>query len=163
MRELLATVKQIAPKNVNVLILGETEAGKELVASLIHGMSKRAHAPLVRLNCAGPPRTSRSQSCSCRYAARSPAPTGIGRVSSVRRRAGPVVLDEIGELPLPTKPKLLRVRQNGERGRLRTVVRAHRAYRPQVPQNRQMRGLLAFRLTRHVSRTACLCGWSVGN
>jgi hypothetical protein len=80
MRALLATVKQIASKNVNVLILGETEAGKELVASLIHGMSKRARAPLVRLNCAGIPRTSRSRSCSGRYAARSPAPTGIGRV-----------------------------------------------------------------------------------
>jgi hypothetical protein len=89
MRELLATVKLIAPKNVNVLILGETEAGKELVASLIHGMSKRARAPLVRLNCAGIPRTSRSRSCSGRYAARSAAPTGIGRVSSLRRRAGP--------------------------------------------------------------------------
>ena len=69
MRELLATVKLIAPKNVNVLILGETEAGKELVASLIHGMSKRAHAPLVRLNCAG-----------------IPGPLGVGAVRADTRR-----------------------------------------------------------------------------
>ena len=70
MRELLATVKQIAPKNVNVLILGETEAGKDLVASLIHGMSKRARAPLVRLNCAGIP----------------PGPLGVGAVRAGTRR-----------------------------------------------------------------------------
>ena len=41
-RELLATVKQIAPKNVTLLIPGETGAGKELVASLIHGTGSSA-------------------------------------------------------------------------------------------------------------------------
>jgi DNA-binding NtrC family response regulator len=126
-------------------------------------MSKRARASLVRLNCAGiPPDLSESELFGLVRGEFTGADRNRqGFFSSAK--SGTVVLDEIGELPLPTQPKLLRVRQNGERGRLRTVVRAHRAYRPQVPQNRQMPGLLAFRLTRHVSRTACLCGWSVGN
>lgn len=51
MRELLALVEQIAASTTHVLILGETGAGKDVIAQMIHDRSDRALAPLVRVNC----------------------------------------------------------------------------------------------------------------
>src|SRR5438445_13502127 len=55
MRELLQTVALIGPKDVTVLIRGETGTGKEIIASLLHTESARASKPLVRFNCAAIP------------------------------------------------------------------------------------------------------------
>src|SRR5438309_11553859 len=55
MRELLQTVALVGPKDVTVLIRGETGTGKELIASLLHTESARASTPLVRFNCAAIP------------------------------------------------------------------------------------------------------------
>src|SRR5258706_932867 len=55
MRELLETVARVGPKDVTVLVRGETGTGKELIASLLHVESSRASAPLARFNCAAIP------------------------------------------------------------------------------------------------------------
>src|SRR5207244_4776095 len=55
MRRLMDAVGRVAPKDITVLVRGETGTGKELVAALIHGESKRAKGPLVRFNCAAIP------------------------------------------------------------------------------------------------------------
>src|SRR5260370_37818424 len=52
MRRLLDAVNRVAPKDITVLLRGETGTGTELIASLIHAQSRRASAPLVRFNCA---------------------------------------------------------------------------------------------------------------
>src|SRR3989454_6798321 len=55
MRELLEKVARVGPKDVTVLVRGETGTGKELIASLLHAQSARSSAPLVRFNCAAIP------------------------------------------------------------------------------------------------------------
>src|SRR5438128_12696794 len=55
MRELLQTVALVGPKDVTVLIRGETGTGKEVITSLLHTESARASKPLVRFNCAAIP------------------------------------------------------------------------------------------------------------
>src|SRR5437868_13690941 len=52
MRELPQTVARVGPKDVTVLLRGETGTGKELIASLLHAQSARSSSPQVRLNCA---------------------------------------------------------------------------------------------------------------
>src|SRR5260370_6272122 len=56
MRRLLELVSRVAPKDITLLIRGETGTGKELIASLVHAQSRRAARPLVRFNCAPIPR-----------------------------------------------------------------------------------------------------------
>src|SRR5256885_7643765 len=55
MRRLLDVVARVAPKDITVLVRGETGTGKELIASLLHAESRRAQGPLVRFNCAAIP------------------------------------------------------------------------------------------------------------
>src|SRR6266852_1143383 len=55
MRQLLDDVARIGPKDITVLVRGETGTGKELIASLIHAHSRRSSVPLVRFNCAAIP------------------------------------------------------------------------------------------------------------
>src|SRR5215468_8102992 len=52
MRRLIDAVARVAPRDITVLVRGETGTGKELVAALVHAESKRAKGPLVRFNCA---------------------------------------------------------------------------------------------------------------
>ncbi|MGN6106799.1 MAG: sigma 54-interacting transcriptional regulator, partial [Kofleriaceae bacterium] len=53
MAEVDELVAKIAPTPVSVLLLGETGVGKDVIAERIHRLSRRAHGPLLRLNCAG--------------------------------------------------------------------------------------------------------------
>src|SRR6266851_3337716 len=55
MRRLLEAVSRIAPRDITVLVRGQTGTGKELIAALIHADSRRASGPLVRFNCAAIP------------------------------------------------------------------------------------------------------------
>ncbi len=92
MRQLLDQVARVGPKDITVLIRGETGTGKELIASLVHAHSKRSAQPLVRFNGASRAR--------------------CGFVSQAD--GGTLVLDEVGELPLAVQAKLLRTLQEGE-------------------------------------------------
>jgi chemotaxis protein methyltransferase CheR len=111
-------VEQIAGTDTNVLVLGETGTGKELVARAIHGLSLRKDRALVKMNCAALPSNLIESEL---FGHEKGAFTGahsrrLGRFEIAN--GATLFLDEIGELPLVLQPKLLQVIQNGEFERL---------------------------------------------
>jgi len=111
MAETIAMVDRVAPSEASVLVTGESGTGKELVARRIHGRSNRADAPFVAVNCAGIPAQLIEAEL---FGHEKGAFTGAGRARSGRFRqanGGTIFLDEIGELPLASQAKLLRVLQ----------------------------------------------------
>ena len=110
----LHQVETVAATEATVLILGETGTGKELIAQAIHDMSPRRHAPLIKVNCAA---ISAGLVESELFGHEKGAFTGASYQRCGRFEAadgGTLFLDEVGELPLDTQVKLLRVLQEGE-------------------------------------------------
>ena len=104
----------MAPKDITVLICGETGTGKELIASLVHAQSRRATRPLVRFNCAAiPPELAEAELFGHTRGAFTGA-VAARRGFFAEANGGTLVLDEIGELPSSVQAKLLRVLQEGE-------------------------------------------------
>ena len=101
-------IKKIAPYDVNVLVLGESGVGKEVVAKAIHSLSPRKGAPFVAINCAAlPPELLESELFGYKRGA------FTGAVSNKKgliekANGGTLFLDEIGDMPLPLQAKLLR-------------------------------------------------------
>jgi PAS domain S-box-containing protein len=115
MRERVETALQLARVDSNVLILGETGVGKELLAQMIHRASKRSQFPFVRVNCAAIPLPLLEAEL---FGYESGAFTGAlreGRKGLFELAdGGTLFLDEIGELPLSMQPKILRAVQDRE-------------------------------------------------
>jgi len=114
MRELYQTLQRVAVGTISVLLLGETGVGKEVVAKALHGASRRRDAPFVRLNCAA---LSPSLLESELFGHEKGAFTGAARAKPgliETADGGTVFLDEIGEIPLETQVKLLRVLEERE-------------------------------------------------
>ncbi len=111
-REVIDLCNKVAPSSASVLLLGETGTGKELFAKYVHNASPRADEPFVPVHCAALTETLLESEL---FGHEKGAFTGavsqqIGRFESAD--GGTVFLDEIGEIPLSTQVKLLRVLQD---------------------------------------------------
>jgi two-component system response regulator HydG len=109
MRRVLDTVRQIAPTAASVLILGESGTGKELIAHAMHKLSPRHQKPFVPINCGG---MSEGTIESELFGHVKGAFTGAvadreGKFEYAN--GGTLLLDEVGDMPLQTQVKLLRV------------------------------------------------------
>ncbi len=118
MQEVMALLAQVAPTSASVLITGESGTGKELAARTLHELSPRARKPFVAVNCAAIPETLMESEI---FGHEKGAFTG-----AVDRRVGcfeladggTLLLDEIGEMPVGTQAKLLRVLEDSKVRRL---------------------------------------------
>ncbi|HEY2881316.1 MAG TPA: sigma-54 dependent transcriptional regulator [Pirellulales bacterium] len=111
MQKVFATVEQVAQSDVDVLVLGETGTGKELVARAIHVRSRRAKEPFVPVDCGAiPDNLLESELFGYERGAFTGADSKrIGLLEFAD--GGTIFLDELGELPLQLQPKLLRTLQ----------------------------------------------------
>jgi Nif-specific regulatory protein len=114
MRSVYEMLVQVAPSDATVLITGESGTGKELVAVELHRLSRRAGAPLIKINCAALPESIIESEL---FGHEKGAFTGAvkerkGRFELANR--GTVFLDEVGELSPQIQVKLLRVLQERE-------------------------------------------------
>jgi len=114
MLALVASAKRVAPLGITVLLTGESGTGKEVVADIIHRASGASSEAFVAFNCSTVPRDMvDSQLFGYRRGAFTDAAQGFGGVISAAE-GGTLLLDEVGELPLETQPKLLRFLDSGE-------------------------------------------------
>lgn len=155
MRQIYALIERVAPTNVSVLITGESGTGKELVARTLHELSPRRNKPFVAINCAAIPETLIESEI---FGHEKGAFTG-----ALERRAGcfelaeegTLLLDEIGEMPIGTQAKLLRVLEDRRYRRLGSktetpidvrVLAATNKDPQQAVESGQLRGDLFYRL-----------------
>jgi DNA-binding NtrC family response regulator len=122
MQEIFRLVEMVAPSTASVLITGASGTGKELVARTIHELSSRKDRPFVAINCAAIPETLMESEI---FGHEKGAFTG-----AMERRTGcfelaeggTLLLDEIGEMPVGTQAKLLRVLEDRKLRRLGSKV-----------------------------------------
>ena len=113
-QEVLEMIVQVGPVDITVLVTGESGTGKEKVAKAIHKSSKRTHEPLIIVNCGAIPEGIIESEL---FGHKKGAFTGAGddrKGYFETANKGTIFLDEIGETPLETQVKLLRVLENGE-------------------------------------------------
>lgn len=114
MQEVVRTVERVAKSEVTVLITGESGSGKEVIADLLHAMSRRSKGRIIKINCAALPRELiESELFGSVKGAFTGAHTdreGLFRLAE----DGTLFLDEISEMPIDTQSKLLRVLQDQE-------------------------------------------------
>ena len=113
-KQVLEMVAQVAPIDISVLITGDSGTGKEMVAKAIHQTSKRSHEPLVTVNCGAIPEgIIESELFGHKKGAYTDARDDRKGYFETANK-GTIFLDEIGETPLETQVKLLRVLESGE-------------------------------------------------
>ena len=111
MRDLYHTIEKVAPTSVNVLILGETGTGKELIANELHLRSPRAKGPCVTINCGAIHESLLESELFGHVKGSFTGATHTRQGKFQAADGGTIFLDEIGEMPLNLQVKLLRVLQ----------------------------------------------------
>ncbi|HZJ72320.1 MAG TPA: sigma-54 dependent transcriptional regulator, partial [Planctomycetota bacterium] len=114
MQAVFRTLRQVAPTDVTVLITGESGTGKELVARALHQNSRRRKAPFIALNCAALPESLLESELFGHEKGSFTGATArkIGHIENAQ--GGTLFLDEVGDMPLLTQAKLLRVLETRE-------------------------------------------------
>ena len=105
---------QVAPTDISVLVTGESGVGKESIPKIIHALSHRKHKKYIAVNCGAIPEGTIDSEL---FGHEKGAFTGATATRSGYFEVadgGTIFLDEVGELPLPTQVRLLRVLENGE-------------------------------------------------
>ena len=113
-RQVLEMITQVAPVDISVLITGESGVGKEVVTKALHQASNRSNNPLVVVNCGAIPEGIIESEL---FGHKQGSFTGAGQDRKgyfEEANKGTIFLDEIGEAPLETQVKLLRVLESGE-------------------------------------------------
>ncbi|HEY2251299.1 MAG TPA: sigma-54 dependent transcriptional regulator, partial [Planctomycetaceae bacterium] len=135
-------IDRIAPTDSNVLILGETGTGKELVARRIHQLSRRSQMPFVAVNCGAlPENLVESELFGHRKGAFTGADTPRKGLIEVAN-GGTLFLDELGELDNAMQVKLLRVLESGEVRRVGENDAFHVDLRVVCATNRRLQTLV---------------------
>jgi DNA-binding NtrC family response regulator len=138
MLDVVQRLLQAAPTDLSILITGETGTGKEVFANAIHGLSKRSKFPFVSVNCGAIPETLLESEL---FGHEKGAFTG-----AIEQRKGffevadngTIFLDEIGEMPVGTQVKLLRVLESGEFMRLGSSKKKRVDVRVVAATNREL-------------------------
>ncbi|MDP5078536.1 MAG: sigma-54 factor interaction domain-containing protein, partial [Nonlabens sp.] len=110
----LEKAAQVAPTDISVLVTGESGVGKESIPKIIHALSHRKHGKYIAVNCGAIPEGTIDSEL---FGHEKGAFTGATQTRSGYFEVadgGTIFLDEVGELPLPTQVRLLRVLENGE-------------------------------------------------
>lgn len=113
-QEIKQIIKQVAPTDITVLITGESGVGKEVIAKALHTSSLRSQKPMITVNCGAIPEGIIESEL---FGHEKGSFTGAGETRKGYFEiadGGTIFLDEIGELPLSTQAKFLRVLENGE-------------------------------------------------
>ena len=113
-KELNETIKQVAPTNISVLITGESGTGKEVAANAIYKLSTRKDKPMITVNCGAIPEGIIESELFGHEKGAFTGATDSRQGYFETADGGTIFLDEIGEMPLLTQVKLLRVLESGE-------------------------------------------------
>lgn len=115
MRSVLQTIEAIAPTDSNVVILGESGTGKDMMARFIHENSLRADKAFISINCAAIPEQLLESELFGYEAGAFTGALSKGKIGLFEAASGGTIfLDEIGDMPLPLQSKLLRALENRE-------------------------------------------------
>jgi DNA-binding NtrC family response regulator len=110
----LETAIKVAPTDMSVLILGESGVGKESFSKIIHAQSARKHANFIAVNCGAIPEGTIDSELFGHEKGSFTGATDARKGYFETVNGGTIFLDEVGELPLGTQARLLRVLENGE-------------------------------------------------
>ncbi len=115
MKSVLQTIDAIAPTDSNVVILGESGTGKDMMARYIHDNSMRADKAFISINCAAIPEQLLESELFGYEAGAFTGALSKGKIGLFEAASGGTIfLDEIGDMPLPLQSKLLRALENRE-------------------------------------------------
>jgi transcriptional regulator with PAS, ATPase and Fis domain len=105
---------QVAPTDITVLVIGESGVGKESIPRIIHSLSHRKHGKYIAVNCGAIPEGTIDSELFGHEKGAFTGATGTREGYFEVADGGTIFLDEVGELPLTTQVRLLRVLENGE-------------------------------------------------